>query len=114
MPNDDRYRPRPQSLQAELPGLGAKGEEVMAQARAWAEENPGAWAYMLGNAERLSARGYVSMNYIVHMVRNELRVPVPNSCSPAFARMACEQRPRLRGAFRTHASMTDGFTEAVS
>ncbi|AJC11699.1 hypothetical protein JI75_02425 [Berryella intestinalis] len=107
--NDERYRPRPQSLQAELPGLGARGEEVMAEARAWAEENPGAWEYMLDNAERLASRGYVSANYLVHMVRNELRVPVPNSCSPAFARMAAEQRPRLRGAFRTHASMTDGF-----
>lgn len=109
MRNDERYRPKPQSLQAELPGLGAKGEALMAEARAWAEEHPREWDFMKAQAARLASRGYVSVNYLVHMVRNERRVGVRNVLAPAFARIMCEQEPSLRGAFRTHASMTDGF-----
>ena len=110
MRNGELYNPKPQSDQREIPGLGSQGEALMAEARQWTRENPGAWAYMLDNAERLSRKGYVSANYLVNMVRNELHIGVKNGYAPAFARIICEQRPHLKGAFRTHSSMTDGFT----
>nr|WP_314638708.1 hypothetical protein [uncultured Olsenella sp.] len=107
MANDDAMRPMGDQL--ELPGLGSRGEELMREARQWTADNPGAWSYMLANAERLSRRGYVSANYLVNMVRNELGVGVKNACAAAFARIICEQRPGLSDAFRRHSSITDGF-----
>ena len=73
MRNDERYNPKPQSCQLEIFGLGAKGEADAEDARRWIDENPGAWNYMVENAVRLSKKGYVSANYLVNMVRNELK-----------------------------------------
>lgn len=47
MRNDERYRPKPQSGQLEIFGLGAKGEADAEDARRWIVENPGAWNYMV-------------------------------------------------------------------
>ena len=109
MRNDETYRPKPRSLQAELPGLGAKGERDVAEARAWIRDNPSAWSFMVENAVRLSRKGYVSANYLVNMVRNELHIKVKNGYAPSFARIMESEYPRLKGAFRMHASQSDGF-----
>lgn len=106
---DELYKPKPKSDQMELPGLGAKGEQDAAEARAWIRQNPGAWNFMVENAVRLSHKGYVSANYLVNMVRNELHVKVKNGYAPAFARIMEAEHPMLKGAFRMHASQSDGF-----
>ena len=86
MRNDEAYRPKPQSMQMEIAGLGAKGEEDYEAALRWIEENPGpSAAYLVDNAHRLSRKGYVSANYLVNMVRNELHVSVRNGLAPSFS-----------------------------
>lgn len=106
---DEMYKPKPKSDQMELPGLGAKGEQDVAEAREWIAQNPGVWNYMVKNAVRLSRKGYVSANYLVNMVRNELHVKVKNGFAPAFARIMEAEHPNLKGTFRMHASQSDGF-----
>lgn len=110
MRNDERYNPKPQSGQLEIFGLGAKGEADAEDARRWIDENPGAWSYMVENAVRLSKKGYVSANYLVNMVRNELHVGVRNGIAPSFARIMEARYPSLKDAFNKHRSQSDGFT----
>lgn len=42
MRNDERYRPKPQSNQLEIFGLGMAGEQDVAEAKKWIEANPDA------------------------------------------------------------------------
>lgn len=110
MRNDEIYRPKPQSMQMELPGLGSEGERLMNEAREWCEQYPGAWDAMLEKAIWLADhRGYVSANYLVNYVRNELGVGIKNGYAPALARIIGEKVPRIAGKFHKHSSMTDGF-----
>lgn len=85
MRNDERYRQKPMSNQLEIFGLGADGEQDMADARAWIGEHPRAWDFMVEQATRLNRKGYVSINYLIHMVRNELHVGVKNGLAPSLA-----------------------------
>ena len=109
MRNDDRYKPGPKSDQLEIAGLGAAGQEDAEAAEAWIDENPDAWEYMVRNAYRLRRKGFVSMNYLVNMVRNELLVAVKNGLSPAFARIMVERHPDLEDAFKVHRARCDAF-----
>ena len=109
MRNDMRYKPEPRSGQLELPGLGAAGQDDAEEAEAWISENPDAWEYMVRNAYRLRRKGFVSMNYLVNMVRNELLVGVRNGLSPAFSRIMVERYPDLDGAFKMHRARSDAF-----
>lgn len=109
MRNDERYRPDPKSDQLELFGLGAAGQEDAEDAEAWIRENPDAWEFMVSNAYRLRLKGFVSMNYLVNMVRNELLVAVKNGLSPAFARIMVERHPDLEDAFKVHRARCDAF-----
>lgn len=111
MRNDERYRPKPQSNQREIFGLGMAGEQDVAEAKKWIEANPEAWRFMLSNASRLKEKGYVSINYLVNMVRNELHVGCKNGIAPALARIMEARYPELRGAFNKHRSQSDGFSE---
>lgn len=105
MRNDEIYRPKPQSNQLEIFGLGMAGEQDVAEA------NPEAWRFMLSNARRLKEKGYVSINYLVNMVRNELHVGCKNGIAPSLARIMEARYPELRGAFNKHRSQSDGFSE---
>ncbi len=107
MRNDDHMKPRSEQMQ--IHGLGLKGERNMEAARWWVEEHPSAYAFMVDNARRLSCGGYVSANYLVNMVRNELHIKVENGLAPCFARIIAEEYPELAGAFRFHRSMSDGY-----
>lgn len=109
--NDEIYRPKPQSNQLEIFGLGMAGEQDVAEAKKWIEANPEAWRFMLSNARRLKEKGYVSINYLVNMVRNELHVGCKNGIAPALARIMEARYPELRGAFNKHRSQSDGFSE---
>lgn len=109
MRNDERYNPKPKSNQLGLRGLGMTGEEDVQAALKWIDENPSGWQYMVDNAKRLARSGYVSANYLVNMVRNELHIGVKNGLAPAFSRIMENTVPELEGAFRSHASRCDGF-----
>ena len=50
-------------------------------------EHPRAWDFMVEQATRLNRKGYVSINYLIHMVRNELHVGVKNGLAPSLARI---------------------------
>lgn len=111
MRNDERYRQKPMSNQPEIFGLGADGEQDMAEARAWIGEHPRAWDFMVEQATRLNRKGYVSINYLIHMVRNELHVGVKNGLAPSLARIMEARYPYLRHAFNKHRSKSDGFVD---
>ena len=106
---DELYKPKPMSLQGQIPGLGLEGEQDVQEAQAWIADNPEAYEFMVQNARRLKAKGYVSANYLVNMVRNELHVAIKNGTAPAIARIMEKQFPDLEGAFRKHRSQSDGF-----
>ena len=111
MRNDERYKPKPQSDQLEIFGLGMAGEQDVVEAKKWIDANPDAWWFMIENARRLKMKGYVSINYLVNMVRNELHVGCKNGIAPALARIMEARYPDLRGAFNKHRSQSDGFSE---
>lgn len=111
MRNDERFNPKPNSAQLEIMGLGSKGEADYMDALEWIKANPGPWNYMVENAMRLSLKGYVSANYLVNMVRNELHVGVKNGLAPSFARIMEVRHPKLKGAFNKHRSQSDGFAQ---
>lgn len=114
MRNDERYNPKPASNQLEIFGLGMAGEQDVAEAKKWIEANPEAWRFMLDNARRLKEKGYVSINYLVNMVRNELHVGCKNGIAPALARIMEARYPELRGAFNKHRSQSDGFPNELA
>lgn len=109
MGHDERYNPEPRSTQGQLSGLGLKGENDAREAQAWIVANMGAWDFMVRNARRLQRKGYVSANYLVNMVRNEMHVSIKNGYAPALARIMEAEYPELKGAFRMHRSQSDGF-----
>lgn len=111
MRNDERFNPKPNSAQLEIMGLGSKGEADYMEALEWIKANPGPWNFMISNAFRLSRKGYVSVNYLVHMVRNELHVGVKNGLAPSFARIMEAREPGLKNAFKKHRSQSDGFAQ---
>lgn len=106
---DEEYNPKPRSMQGQLRGLGLDGEKDVQEAQAWIEANEYAYNFMVRNARRLKRKGYVSANYLVNMVRNELHVKVKNGYAPALARIMERQYPELEGAFKKHRSQSDGY-----
>lgn len=100
----------PPSNQPGLEGAGLPGEELMAQAREWAASHPEQWAWYLGEARRESARGDVSPNWMVNLMRHTFHVSVPNAYAPCLARIALEDEPGLR--LRLARSVADGYTTA--
>lgn len=109
MRNDEIYNPQPRGCQLQILGLGFGGEKDVREALDWIERNPRAYEFMVRNARRLKAKGYVSANYLVNMVRNELHVSIKNGYAPALARIIERQFPDLEGAFRMHKSQSDGY-----
>lgn len=115
MRRDELFKPKPQSPQLQLPGLGMKGEQEAAAAYEWIQAHPDGWAFMESNALRLARRtGYVSVRYLLGMVRNELRIGVGNPLSPAFGRILVAEHPELDSAINRHGSRCDGFVKTTS
>lgn len=106
MRNDDQHDPYPQHS----PGFSCpQGLENHRDAVAWKEKHPDEYGFMVANALRLYRKnGYVSVNYLVNMVRNELLVGVKNGLAPAFARLIEADVPELAGCFTKHAANVDG------
>lgn len=109
MRNDEIYNPKPQSMQLQLRGLGEDGERLYQEATDWIDLHPAAWDFIVANAMRLHDKGYVSANYLVNMVRNELHIAVKNGYAPVFARVLERDVPSLKGAFTKHKSQSDGW-----
>lgn len=85
------------------------GERDVEEAREWIEENKDAWEFMLKQAKRLSSSGYVSVRYLINMVRGELHVSVRNGLTPAFARIMKEENDWLERCVRTCRSKCDQY-----
>ena len=106
MRNDEKHNPYPQH---EFEFQSAQGDENYREAIAWKEQNPDGYSFMVTNALRLKRKkGYVSANYLVNMVRNELFIGVKNGLAPAFARIMESDVPELEGAFTKHQASVDG------
>ena len=84
-----------------LPEMRRKSEAEVREALAWVSENPEAYVYMVGQAHRLAKRDYVSVRYLLDMVRNELHVKVRPGLATAFARILSTNYPALAKSFRS-------------
>ncbi len=105
----EEYGSKKRGVQGQIRGIGLEGEKDVKEAQAWIDANGHAYRFMVRNARRLHRKGYVSANYLVNMVRNELHVKVKNGWSPALARIMENDFPDLKGAFRMYKSQSDGF-----
>lgn len=105
---------KPASNQLQIDGLGTKGEELMQEAREWADEHVFEFRYYkelaLEECQR-SKRGVASSKFCLEMVRHRYKVSIPNAYSAPLSRIAMEQNPAIK--FRTAKSMVDGFTEVT-
>ena len=106
MRNDDIHDPCPQHT---LAFVSDKGRSDYRQAMDWKKRFPEGYAFMVENALRLYRKhGYVSANYLVNMVRNEMLLGIKNGLAPAFARIIESDVPELSGCFDKHAANVDG------
>ena len=104
----------PPSNQCALPGLDPKGEQRMADARAWVEAHPDEWAWYLRNARQECKRthdGKASPNRALYGMRIAFSIELPNHMAPYLARIAMEQDPEIR--MRVARSDADQYTTAV-
>lgn len=111
MRNDERYKPKPQSDQLEIFGLGFAGEQDYREACKWIEQNPDAWRFMVDNAERLNRKGYVSVNYLVNGAQRAARRHQERHRAEPGPRIMEARYPQLKDAFNKHRSQSDGFGE---
>lgn len=102
------------SDQMALSGLDPKGEQRMADARAWVAAHPEEWSWYKGAARRECARTHdrkASPNRCIYGVRITFGIELANALAPYLARIAMEQDPEIR--MRVARSDADGFTTAV-
>lgn len=105
---------KPTSDQMALPGLDGKGEQRMADARAWVESHPDEFAWYKDNAKRECARthdGKASPNRALYGMRIRFGIELPNHLAPYLARIAMEQDPSIH--MRVARSDADQYTTAV-
>ncbi|MCI8469322.1 MAG: hypothetical protein HFJ75_07565 [Eggerthellaceae bacterium] len=99
------------SNQMQLPGCSMSGEELMREARAWADSHEDEFRWFCAEALRDSRRGYASADYLLQTMRRRYRVKVKNAYAPALARIAIEKDSRI--TFRLARSKVDGYCNAV-
>ena len=100
--------------QSALPGMDAKGERRMADARAWVASHPDEWAWYKRNARQECRRthdGKASPNRALYGMRIAFSIELPNHLAPYLARIAMEQDPEIR--MRVARSDADQYTTAV-
>ena len=96
-----------------LPGLDPKGEQRMADARAWVEEHPDEWSWYKSQARRECARthdGKASPNRCIYGMRIAFGIELSNHFAPYLARIAMEQDESIR--MRIARSDADMYTTA--
>ena len=102
------------SNQCALPGMDAKGERRMAEARAWVAAHPDEWDWYKQQARRECKRthdGKASPNRCIYDMRITFGTELPNHFAPYLARIAMEQDPSIR--MRVARSDADQYTTAV-
>lgn len=102
------------SNQTALPGLDHKGEQRMAEARAWVAAHPDEWLWYKRNARQECAGtrdGKASPNLCIYGMRIASGIELPNHMAPYLARIAMEQDPEIR--MRVARSDADQYTTAV-
>lgn len=102
------------SNQMALPGLDPKGEQRMADARAWVDAHPNEFGWYKDNARRECAEthdGKASPNRCIYAMRIIFGIELPNHLAPYLARIAMEQDPSIR--MRVARSDADQYTTAV-
>lgn len=102
------------SNQSALPGLDPKGEQRMADARAWVEAHPEEWEWYKRNARQECKRthdGKASPNRCIYGVRIAFGTELPNHLAPYLARIAMKQDAEIR--MRVARSDADQYTTAV-
>lgn len=105
---------KPTSDQMALPGLDGKGEQRMADARAWVASHPNEFGWYKDNARAECARthdGKASPNRALYGMRIKFSIELPNHLAPYLARIAMEQDESIR--MRVARSDADGYTTAV-
>ena len=99
--------------QMALPGLDPKGEQRMADARAWVAGHPEEFAWYKSDAKRECSRthdGKASPNRALYGMRIRFGIELPNHLAPYLARIAMEQDPSIR--MRVARSDADQYTTA--
>ena len=102
------------SNQMALPGLDPKGEQRMADARAWVAGPPGEVAGDKAPARRACAKTPArqgSAHRGLYGQRINFSIELPNHFAPYLARIAMEQDPDIR--MRVAKSDADQYTTAV-
>lgn len=105
---------KPTSDQMDLPGLDGKGEQRMADARAWVASHPNEFGWYKDSARRECAEthdGKASPNRRIYAMRIIFGIELPNHLAPYLARIAMEQDPSIR--MRVARSDADVYTTAV-
>lgn len=101
------------SNQGALPGMDAKGEQRMSDARAWVASHPDEWEWYLRNARQECKRthdGKASPNRCIYGMRIAFGVELPNHFAPYLARIAMEEDQSIR--MRVARSDADLYTTA--
>lgn len=101
------------SGQMALPGLDGKGEQRMADARAWVASHPNEFGWYKDNARRECSEthdGKASPNRCIYAMRIIFGIELPNHLAPYLARIAMEQDPSIR--MRVARSDADQYTTA--
>ena len=107
-------RMEPPSNQCALPGLDPKGEQRMADARAWVAAHPEEFAWYKANAKRECSKTHdrkASPNRALYGMRIQFGIELPNHFAPYLARIAMEQDPEIR--MRVARSDADQYTTAA-
>lgn len=102
------------SDQMALPGLDARGEMRMKDARQWVATHPDEWGWYKAQARAECSRthdGKASPNRCLYGMRIRFGVELPNHIAPYLARIAMEQEPSIR--MRVARSDADQYTTAV-
>ncbi len=103
---------KPPDNQLAFDGLDTKGERRMKDARLWVREHLTEWTWYKRKVAQINANGRkASANAMLHYLRDEFGVSIPNVYAPYFSRIAREEQPELD---ITHAkSAADAYTTAV-
>lgn len=102
------------SGQMALPGLDGKGEQRMADARAWVASHPDEFEWYKAQARRECAKTHdrkASPNRCIYGMRIAFGIELPNHMAPYLARIAMEQDEEIR--MRVARSDADQYTTAV-
>lgn len=102
------------SNQMALTGLDPKGEQRMADARAWVETHPDEFEFYKRLARSECGKTHdrkASPNRCIYAVRIHYGIELPNHLAPYLARIAMEQDPEIR--MRVARSDADMYTTAV-